>query len=224
MIKTLTPPNLIKTTVGSSFPPISNTTNRNTVFASSLPHQPRATLVLVFQGLTLCLHFLSQTVFILHLLLLTIQTCSLSILLGFSSSRSLENPLTDNPTNYNFHAWLNILQRKMSGFSLDLLDILTVMYENTTGKPRRILEAQLNIGVAHLTLENVKKDSVQKIWFWRSYPASIINMLDSALTVKSVCNKERMGYLIEVSHIIMANMSVSNELQIFNLSTGLRKV
>ena len=49
-------------------------------------------------------------------------------------------------------------------------------------------------------------------------------MLDSAPTVKSVCDTERLGYLIKFCHIIMANMSDSNELKIFNLLTGLRKV
>ena len=49
-------------------------------------------------------------------------------------------------------------------------------------------------------------------------------MLFSAPTVKSVCDTERLGCLIKFCHIIMANMSDSNELQIFNLPTGLRKV
>ena len=112
MINTFTPPYLIKT-ISFSFPPISNTTNRNTLFAFSLPHQPRATLRSCLPGMGPMPTF-SQSNSSSSAPIALNNTDLLSQHILRSQFYQKTRELFDGQPQ-KFHAWLNILERKMSG-------------------------------------------------------------------------------------------------------------
>ena len=53
-------------------------------------------------------------------------------------------PFNGEPQKY--HSWKKVLERKMAGMTLDPWDVLTVLYENSTDPPRKIIEDFMNIG------------------------------------------------------------------------------
>ena len=136
---------------------------------------------------------------------------------------------TGQPFNgeaHKYHAWLKVMERKMSGLSLDPWDVLTVLYENTTGKPRKMIENFMNSGAANpdLTLRNVWNSLHEQFGTGNRIATAIFTMLDSFPIIRSPHNTDKLGDLINICHIIAANMTVAEELQIFNLSLGIRKI
>jgi len=131
-----------------------------------------------------------------------------------------------NGEAHKYHTWVNVMQRQMSGLSLDPWDILTILYENTEGKPKKVIENFMNIGAVdpHTTLVNTWNALYEQFGTSSRISSAINNQLESFPIIKSQYNTEKLRELINICRIISANMSTAEELRMFNMSVGLRKI
>jgi len=133
-------------------------------------------------------------------------------------------PFDGNPLKY--YAWVNAMTYKMNNLNLGPWDVLTVLHENTTGKPKTIIQDAINLGAVDpaLTLTNVWNALYDQFGTGARIASSIFSKLDAFVPIKSVHQIDRLRELINLSHAIIANMPVADELQSFNLSFGIQRL
>ena len=127
---------------------------------------------------------------------------------------------------HKYHTWVTVMNHKIRGLDLDPWDILTIIQVNTSGKPHKVVENHMAIGGAdpHQTLTNVWNSLYEQFGSGPQIAISLSSKLDSFPQIKSVYEGEKLTELICICQLIQCNMSVAPELQVYNLSVGIRKV
>jgi len=133
-------------------------------------------------------------------------------------------PFDGDPRQYN--SWYLLLQNRMKDVNLSPLDVITILLANTGGEPNSRIRDYLAAGAAD------PERTLQKIWsmLLKEYGASvkvcqaIQKNLDGIQNIRPPNVKIKLKDLVHACRIIEANMPTNTELQIFNLSSGQKKV
>ena len=127
---------------------------------------------------------------------------------------------------HKYYAWVNIMQRKMANLNLDPWDVLSILYENTTGKPKKLLENFLYVGASNpqQTLEEAWIALYEHFGTGSRIAFSITEKLESFAPIKFSHQHDRLGDLLNICRIIEVNLPVAAELQMFNLTAGMRQI
>ena len=117
------------------------------------------------------------------------------------------------------------MNRKMSGLNLDPWDILTALYENTSGKPRKLLEGYMYTGAVnpHQTLHDAWNALHEQFASGSRIAISITKKVESFPVCKWI-NPEKLNELLNLCHVISVNLPIATELQIYNLPYGMRLI
>jgi len=126
----------------------------------------------------------------------------------------------------SFHSWMMLLENRMSGLHLSSLDEINILINNTGGEPNNTIRDYLAAGAANpeITLENIWK------YLRREYGSSVkvCQAIQAKLNDISIVRppnvKSKLKDLLHVCRLIESNMVSNQELLVYNLSVGQRKV
>ena len=145
-------------------------------------------------------------------------------LLKLELFRKSPDPYTGEP--HRFWSWTENLRNKIKDLQLEPWDIMNILLVNTAGKPQKLIETHMSIGGAdpQLTLRNVWSSLQEQFGTGARIATSLTKKIDEFPAIKSIHQPEMLSELISICQLILVNMPTAHELQVYNLSIGMKTI
>ena len=114
----------------------------------------------------------------------------------------------------------------MANVHLDPWDALTILHENTTGKPKKLLEQYLVVGAINpaQTLTDAWNALYERFGTGERIAASISHMLEVFPPIRNKKDHERLGDLLDLCRVVAVNIPFAVELQLYDIPSGIRQL
>ena len=123
---------------------------------------------------------------------------------------------------HRYHAWVNTITHRTSGLKIAPWEMLTILHANTAGKAQKLIETHMDIGGADpsQTLSNVWTALYEQFGSGTRIAQSLLTKLNGFPVLRSMNDMDKVRELISLCQLILCNISVSQELETFNLAQG----
>jgi hypothetical protein len=134
------------------------------------------------------------------------------------------NPFRGDPDK--FLVWHPSITNMMRGINLSAFDQLLILEAHTEGEPQKMIREKIAICGANpnLALKECWDDLFRNYGSGNQIAEALINKVDTIQPIRSVHNTEKLKDLLSICKLILANMPLCKELQIFDLSLGIKKI
>ena len=134
------------------------------------------------------------------------------------------NPFKGDPDK--FLVWYPSVTNMMRGINFSAFDQLLILEAHTEGEPQKMIREKIAIGGSnpYLALKECWDDLFHNYGSGNQIAEALINKIDMIQPIKSVHHTDKLKDLLSICKLILANMPMCKELQIFDLSLGIKKI
>ena len=131
-----------------------------------------------------------------------------------------------NGEPHRFLSWVRMMQNELHNVTVNSIDTIKVLLLNTSGEPHDLIQDHFVAGAAHpdRALDKIWRSLHQRFGSNTKVTSSLLKRVDDFVEIKSANQGKRLQELLHLCELTHSYMDACHELQIFNLSQGLRKL
>ena len=127
---------------------------------------------------------------------------------------------------HRFHAWVKLMECDLNSVQLTAVETIKVLMANTSDEPLKLIEDHFYAGASNpdLALRNIWIALKRQFGSDSQVSASLLRKIDEFPVVKGMNQGPKVRELLHLCKLIQSYMSDCDELYLFNLSSGQRKL